>query len=146
MELNTAALLDTGSILIFVSHNLIERLGNPQPLGTWEGSLKTVSGLKPISTPFYEIILRDVYNTYHAIRALKITSIGLSNMLDNDDFLAICQVLHVNPGLVQHPDGNPIHLLIGLDALNLLAQPITNLPDISAQNGTQKIHYRSPKF
>ena len=68
MELNTAALLDTGSILNFVSHSLIERLGNPQPLGTWEGSLKTVSGLKPISTRFYEIILRDVYNTYQSTK------------------------------------------------------------------------------
>ena len=87
MELNTAALLDTGLIVNFVSASLIERLGNPQPLGTWQGSLKTVSGLKPISTPFYEIILCDVFNTYHAIRALKIPSIGLSNMLDNDDFL-----------------------------------------------------------
>ena len=37
MELNTAALLDTGSILNFVSHSLIELLGNPKPLGTLEG-------------------------------------------------------------------------------------------------------------
>ena len=40
MEMNTSALLDTGSILNFVSHSLIERLGNPKPLGTWTGSLK----------------------------------------------------------------------------------------------------------
>ena len=67
-------------------------------------------------------------------------------MLDNEEFLAMCQVPHVNPGLVQRPDGNPIHLLIGLDALNLLAHPVTTLPDISVQNGTRKIHYPSPSF
>ena len=58
----------------------------------------------------------------------------------------MCQVLHVHPGLVQRPDGNPIHLLIGLDALNLLAHPVTTLPDISADQGTRKIHYPSPNF
>ena len=100
MEMNTNALLDTGSILNFVSHSLIERLGNPKPLGTWTGSLKTVNGMKPLSTPFYEVILLDVYNTYHAIRALKIPSIGHSNALNYSDFLAMMQALHVNPSLV----------------------------------------------
>ena len=142
--MNTSALLDTGSILNFVSHSLIERLGNPKPLTTWTGSLKTVNGLKPLSTPFYEVILCDVYNTYHAIRALKIPSIGHSNALNYSDFLAMMQALHVNPSLVQCPDGNPIHLLIGLDALDLLAHPVTSLPDIRAEH--QKGSLPSTKF
>ena len=58
--LETSALLDTGSILNFVSKGLIERMGSPKLAGTWEGTIKTVSGLKSISTPFFELALKDV--------------------------------------------------------------------------------------
>merc|ERR1712208_229040 len=40
--LETSALLDTGSILNFVSKGLIERMGSPKPAGTWQGTSKTV--------------------------------------------------------------------------------------------------------
>ena len=79
--LETSALLDTGSILNFVSKTLIEKMGSPKPAGTWCGSIKTVSGIKTISTPFFELALKDVHNTLHIIRCLQIESIGQSNLL-----------------------------------------------------------------
>ena len=39
-----------------------------------------------------------------------------------------------------------MHLLIGLDALDLLAHPVTSLPDSTAELGTRKIHYPAPSF
>ena len=44
--IQTSALLDTGSVLNFVSRALIDRMGRPAPDGTWCGSIKTVSGVK----------------------------------------------------------------------------------------------------
>ena len=70
--LETSALLDTGSILNFVSKTLIEKMGSPRPAGTWCGSIKTVSGIKMISTPFFELALKDVHNSLHIIRCLQI--------------------------------------------------------------------------
>ena len=49
--IHTACLLDTGSVLNFVSRTLIDKMGRPRPEGTWAGSIKTVSGVKSISTP-----------------------------------------------------------------------------------------------
>merc|ERR1712236_142133 len=80
--LETSALLDTGSVLNFVSKALIEKLGNPTPEGTWCGSIKTVSGIKTISTPFYQLCLMDVNNRVNFIRALEIDSTGQSSTLD----------------------------------------------------------------
>ena len=50
--LHTSALLDTGSVLNFVSRALIEKLGSPQPEGSWSGSIKTISGVRDVTTPF----------------------------------------------------------------------------------------------
>ena len=55
--METSALLDTGSVLNFVSRALIEKLGSPQPEGTWSRSIKTISGVRTIATPFYELAL-----------------------------------------------------------------------------------------
>ena len=70
--IQTSALLDTGSVLNFVSRALIDRMGRPAPDGTWCGSIKTVSGVKTISTPFHNLCLLDVKGTFHFIRALEI--------------------------------------------------------------------------
>ena len=58
--IHTACLLDTGSVLNFVSRTLIDKMGRPKAEGTWAGSIKTVSGVKTISTPFHNICLIDV--------------------------------------------------------------------------------------
>merc|ERR1711888_286796 len=144
--LETSALLDTGSILNFVSKTLIEKIGSPRPVGTWCGSIKTVSGIRTISTPFYELALKDVNNGVHIIRCLMIDSIGQSSLLDYHSFMKICEILKINPKLVQQPTGDFIHLLIGLDSLNLLGHQITVIPDISVPKKTRKIHYPSPQF
>ena len=123
--LETSALLDTGSVLNFVSKSLIEKIGSPRPVGTWCGSIKTVSGIRTISTPFFELALKDVNNGIHIIRCLQIDSIGQSNLLDY---------------LVQQPSGDFIHILIGLDALNLFGHKVTVIPDQLAINKTRKIH------
>merc|ERR1711888_285685 len=85
--LETSALLDTGSVLNFVSKSLIEKIGNPTPEGTWCGSIKTVSGIKTISTPFYQLALKDVNNEVNFIRALEIDSIGQSSTLDYNEYM-----------------------------------------------------------
>ena len=38
--------------------------------------------------------------------------------------MKICQILKINLSLGQQPTGDRIHILIGLDALNLLGYPI----------------------
>ena len=43
----------------------------------------------------------------------------------------------------QHPF---IHILIGLDALNLLGHPVTVVPDQFAREGVRKLHYPTPNF
>ena len=63
--LETSALLETGSILNFGSKTLIEKMGSPKQDGIWCGSIKTVSGIKTISTPFFELALKDVHNNLH---------------------------------------------------------------------------------
>ena len=45
--IETSALLDTGSVLNFVSKSLIDRMGNPASDGTWCGSIKQSQELKP---------------------------------------------------------------------------------------------------
>ena len=94
--LETSALLDTGSVLNFVSKALIEKLGSPQPEGTWCGSIKTVSGIKTISTPFYQLALMDINNGINFIRALQIDSIGQSSSLDYHEYMEVCQILKIN--------------------------------------------------
>ena len=97
--LETSALLDTGSVLNFVSRALIEKLGNPRPVGTWAGSIKTVSGVRSLSTPFYELALKDINGGINIIRCLMIDSIGQSSLLDYHSFIKICEILKVNPKL-----------------------------------------------
>ena len=87
--MQTSALLDTGSVLNFVSRALIEKLGSPQPGGTWSGSIKTISGVRAITTPFYELAIRDINNGVNVIRALMIDSIGQSSNLDHNSFKCI---------------------------------------------------------
>merc|ERR1712215_287734 len=101
--MHTSCLLDTGSVLNFVSRTLMDKMGRPQPEGTWAGSIKTVSGVKSISTPFHNLCLIDVRGTFHFIRALEIYSIGQSSNLNFEDFMELCQVLKINPKLVQRP-------------------------------------------
>ena len=101
--LETSALLDTGSVLNFVSKSLIEKIGNPTPEGTWCGSIKTVSGIKTISTPFHQLCLMDVKGGVNFIRALEIESIGQSSNLEYSEFMEICSTLRINPRLVQKP-------------------------------------------
>ena len=48
--------------------------------------------------------------------------------------------------MVQQPTGDHIHILIGLDALNLLGHPVTVIPDQFATNRTRKLHYPTPHF
>ena len=60
--------------------------------------------------------------------------------------MKICQILRINPRLVQQPTGDFIHLLIGLDALNLLGHQVTVIPDQLAINKTRKLHYPTPHF
>ena len=91
--IETSALLDTGSVLNFVSKSLIDRMGNPAPDGTWCGSIKTVSGIKTISTPFHQLCLLDVKGGANFIRALEIDSIGQSSNLEYQDFMEICSIL-----------------------------------------------------
>ena len=121
-------------------------MGSPKLAGTWQGTIKTVSGLKSITTPFFELALKDVHNTLHIIRCLQIPSIGQSNLLSYDHFMKLCQTLKINPSLVQQPAGDNIHILIGLDALNLLCHPVTVVPDQFAREGVRKLHYPTPHF
>ena len=144
--MQTSALLDTGSVLNFVSKALIEKLGSPRPAGSWSGSIKTISGVRTISTPFYEIAIRDINNGVNVIRALMIDSIGQSSILDHSSFMQICEILAINPRLIQQPTGDTIHLLVGLDSLKLLGHPITVIPDRSVPSKMRKIHYPSPQF
>ena len=129
-----------------MSKALIEKLGNSTPEGTWCGSIKTVSGIKTISTPFYQLALMDVNNGVNFIRALQIDSIGQSSILDYNEYLEICQTSRINPRLVQQPSGDFINILVGLDALNLLGHQIPVLPDLSTKEKSRRIHYPSPFF
>ena len=70
-----------------------------------------------------------------------IDNIGQSSNLDHN-----CEILKINPRLIQQPTGDFIHLLIGLDSLKLLGHPITVIPDISVPSKVRKIHYPSPQF
>ena len=144
--MQTSALLDTGSVLNFVSRALIEKLGSPQPGGSWSGSIKTISGVRAITTPFYAIAIRDINNGVNVIRALMVDSIGQSSNLDHNSFIQICEILKVNPALIQQPTGNVIHLLLGLSSLKLLGSPVTHIHDISAPSKFRKIKYPSPLF
>ena len=85
--MHTSCLLDTGSVLNFVSRTLMDKMGRPKAEGTWAGSIKTVSGVKTISTPFHNICLLDTKGGFHFVRALEIDSIGTSSNLDHDDFM-----------------------------------------------------------
>ena len=144
--IHTACLLDTGSVLNFVSRTLIDKMGRPKAEGTWAGSIKTVSGVKTISTPFHNICLIDVRGGFHVVRALEIDSIGTSSNLDHNDFMELCQVLKISPKLVQQPKGDDIHLLLGLDALNLLGHAVTAIQDITMENRNRKLNYPSPHY
>ena len=97
-----------------------------------------MSGIKTISTPFFELALKDVNNSIHIIRCLQIDSIGQSNLLSYDSYMKICEILRINPRLVQQPTGDFIHILIGLDALNLLGHQVTVIPDQLAINKTRQ--------
>ena len=96
--------------------------------------------------PFCELALKDVHNSLHIIRCLQIDSIGQSNLLSYESYMEICQILRINPSLVQQPTGDHIHILIGLDALNLLGHPVTVVPDQFASQGTRKLCYPTPHF
>merc|ERR1712030_261526 len=113
-----------GSVLNFVSKALIDLMGRPKEEGFWAGSIKTVSGIKTISTPFHNICLVDVKGGFHIVRALEIDSIGTSSNLDHNDFMELCKVLKISPKMVQQPKGDDIHLLLGLDPMNLLGQAV----------------------
>ena len=67
-SIHSSCLLDTGSVLNFVSKALIDLMGRPKEEGQWAGSIKTVSGIKSISTPFHNICLVDVKGGFHIIR------------------------------------------------------------------------------
>merc|ERR1712082_550483 len=121
-------------------------MGRPKEEGFWAGSIKTVSGIKTISTPFHNICLVDVRGGFHIVRALEIDSIGTHSILDHEDFMDICKVLKINPKMVQMPKGDNIHLLLGLDSLNLLGVPVTAIKDITMQGMNQKINYPSPAY
>ena len=129
-----------------MSKALIEKLGNPTPEGTWCGSIKTVSGIKTISTPFYQLCLMDVNNGVNFIRALEIDSIGQSSTLDYNEYMEICSTLRINPRLVQKPSGDFIHIFVGLDALSLLGHLTPVLPDNSTKEKSRRVHYPSPFF
>ena len=60
--------------------------------------------------------------------------------------MKICQILKINPSLVQQPVGDHIHILIGLDALNLLGHLVTVVPDQFARDRIRKIRYPTPHF
>ena len=99
--LQTLALLDTGSVLNFVSKALIEKLGSPEPEGSWSGKIKTISGVRDVTTPFYTIAIKDIKNGVNIIKALMVDSIGNQSNLDHDSFIQICQILKVDPVLIQ---------------------------------------------
>ena len=144
--MQTSCLLDTGSVLNFISKALVEKLGFPRPSGTWSGSIKTISGVRTIVTPFYEVAIRDVSNGVHIIRALMIDSIGQHSILDYSSFMQVCEILAINPKMVQQPTGDTINLLIGLDSLKLLGHPITIISDITVPGKVRKLHYPSPEM
>ena len=66
---------------------------------------------------------------------------GQSNLLSYENYMKICEILKINPSLVQQPVGDHIHILIGLDALNLLGHPVTVVPDQFARDRIRKIRY-----
>merc|ERR1711888_566576 len=76
----------------------------------------------------------------HIVRALEIDSIGTSSNLDHNDCIDLCRVL------VQMPKGDEIHLLLGLDSLNLLGQAVTAIQDITMQGRNRKLNYPSPEY
>ena len=141
----TTCLLDTGSVLNFVSRALMDKIGR-SPEGTWAGSIKTVSGIQTISTSFFNICLLDTKGGYHFVRALEIDSIGTSSYLDHDDFMDLCQTMKISPKLVQHPKGLEINLLLGLDALNLLGHAVTAIQDSNVGGQNRKLNYPSPHY
>ena len=102
--------------------------------------------MKTISTPFHNICLIDVRGAFHFVRALEIDSIGTSSNLEHNDFMELCQVLKISPKLVQQPKGDDIHLLLGLDALNLLGHAVTAIQDITMENRNRKLNYPSPHY
>ena len=53
--LETSALLDTGSILNFVSKELITKIGSPRPAGTWSGSIKNCEWNKNNFHSFFRV-------------------------------------------------------------------------------------------
>ena len=87
-----------------------------------------------------------INNGVNFIRALEIDSIGQSSTLDYTEFMEICSTLRINPRLVQKPSGDFIHILVGLDALNLLGHQITVLPDLLTKEKSRRVHYPSPFF
>ena len=108
--------------------SLVKRVGSGVvPVGIWNGSLKTVSGHSNISAPIYNIMLKDKTNHFHQIKAIKIPSIGSADKLDETEFLQICKILKINPFLLQKPKGGDIELLIGINALSLLGNQVTQI-------------------
>ena len=77
---------------------------------------------------FYEFYLQDCNGgRLHCIRAVGSESIGFSNELEITDFLRICQMLRIPPNIVRRNQNAPISVLLGLECLSILAQPITRL-------------------
>ena len=48
--------------------------------------------------------------------------------------------------MVQRPKGDDIHLLLGLDSLNLLGQAVTAIQDVTMQGRNRKLNYPSPEY
>ena len=121
------ALFDTGSILCFTTQSFMRRI-NCQASGVWRGSIKTITGINNVNSPFYEFYLQDCTGgRLHCIRAVGSESIGFSNELEITDFLRICQMLAIPPNIVRRNQNAPISVLLGLECLSILAQPITRL-------------------
>ena len=101
---------------------------NCQASGVWRGSIKTITGLKNVNSPFYEFYLQDANGgRLHNIRAVGTESIVYANELHPVDFLRLCQVLRIPPNIVRRNVNAPISILLGLECLSILAQPITRL-------------------
>ena len=76
----------------FCTESFIKKMGSRVvPVGTWNGSLNTVSGLQSVSAPIYIIMLKDKTNHFHQIKAIQIPSIGTTNKLDDTDFFSNMQ-------------------------------------------------------